>query len=355
MKNKILRQRKKIDEIDKKILQLVTDRAKAACEIGKLKNISFQTAYVPGRESEIINNLIKNNEGLLSKEDIINIFKEIISVCRAKEEKIKVSYLGPEATFSHQAALRQFGSNAEYIALSGFEDVIYKVEKSRADFAVVPIENSNEGSVSATLDLLVDTKLNVINEINMRVSPCLLSNNKIEDIKIVYSHQQPLAQCSNWLRKNLADAKIFSVSSTAEAAKLAAKNLNSAAIASEIAAKIYNLNILAKSIEDGRDNWTRFFVLGKNKSLSTGNDKTTIIFSIKDKVSALYNILSVFSRQKINLTKIESRPTKKKAWQYIFFLDFLGHTDDKKVREVLEEVENNCVFLKVLGSYPKAD
>jgi len=355
MNDKLQEYRNKIDGIDLKILKLLNERAETAVKIGELKNSASKTVYVPSREVEVINNLLKNNPGPLEKEDILNIYKEVMSVCRAKEEKIKVSYLGPEATFSHQAALRQFGSKAEFISLPRFEDVIYEVEKSRADFAVVPIENSNEGAVSTTLDLLVDTKLNVINEINMRVSPCLLSNGNMENIKIVYSHQQPLAQCSSWLHKHLPNAKISSVGSTAEAAKLAAKNENSAAVASEIAAKIYNLNILAKSIEDSRDNWTRFFVLGKNKALRTGNDKTTIIFSIKDKVSALHDILSVFSKNKINLTKIESRPTKKKAWQYLFFLDFVGHADDKKVREVLEEVEKDCVFLKVLGSYPKAD
>ncbi|MDD2523889.1 MAG: prephenate dehydratase [Endomicrobiaceae bacterium] len=355
MNEKVLEYRNKIDAIDQKILKLLNERAESAIEIGNLKSIASRTVYVPSREVEVINNLVRNNKGPLEKEDILNIYKEIMSVCRSKEAKLKVSYLGPEATFSHQAALRQFGSKADFIPLPRFEDVVYEVEKGRADFAVVPIENSNEGAVSTTLDLLVDTKLNVINEINMRVAPCLLSNTKLENIKIVYSHQQPLAQCSNWLNKNLPNAEISSLSSTAEAAKMVSKNSNSAAIASEIAAKIYNLNILAKSIEDSRDNWTRFFVLGKNKALRIGNDKTTIIFSIKDRVSALYNILASFSKNKINLTKIESRPTKKKAWQYLFFVDFAGHMEDKKVKDALEKVENNCVFLKVLGSYPKAD
>ena len=354
MKNKLSEYRKKIDVIDKKILNLLNERAKTAVEIGKAKQ-SSSSIYVPSREAEVINNLKKNNKGPLSKQDISGIYREIISVCRSMESKLKVAYLGPKATFSYQASLRLFGSKADFIPIKRLADVIEEVEKQRADYAVVPIENSNEGSVNTTLDELVDTNLKVVNEINMRISHCLLSKTKLENIKVVYSHHQAISQCSNWLHKNLPDAEIFPVNSTAQAAQLAYHNFKSAAISSEVAAQIYNLNILVKSIEDGKDNWTRFFVLGHDISGKTGKDKTSIIFTIKDRVNTLYNILSEFSKNKINLTKIESRPTKKKVWQYIFFIDFEGHVSDKKVVDTLEKIKEHCIFLKVLGSYPKSD
>jgi len=354
MKNKLLEYRNKIDDIDKKILNLLNDRANCAVEIGKIKQ-SSSAVYVPSRETEVINNLIKNNKGPLNKQDISDIYREIISVCRGMESKLKVSYLGPKATFSYQASLKLFGSKADFIPIRRLADVIEEVEKQRADYAVVPIENSNEGSVNTTLDELVGTNLKVVNEINMRISHCLLSKTKIENIKVVYSHHQALSQCSNWLHKNLPNAEIFPVNSTAQAAQLASKNSKAAAISSEVAAQIYNLNILVKSIEDSKDNWTRFFVLGHDITNKTGKDKTSIIFTIKDRVNALYNILSEFSKSKINLTKIESRPTKKKVWQYIFFIDFEGHISDKKVIGTIENIKEHCIFLKVLGSYPKAD
>ena len=354
MKNKLLEYRNKIDDIDKKILNLLNDRANCAVEIGKIKQ-SSSAVYVPSRETEVINNLIKNNKGPLNKQDVSDIYREIISVCRGMESKLKVSYLGPKATFSYQASLKLFGSKADFIPIRRLADVIEEVEKQRADYAVVPIENSNKGSVNTTLDELVGTNLKVVNEINMRISHCLLSKTKIENIKVVYSHHQALSQCSNWLHKNLPNAEIFPVNSTAQAAQLASKNSKAAAVSSEVAAQIYNLNILVKSIEDSKDNWTRFFVLGHDITNKTGKDKTSIIFTIKDRVNALYNILSEFSKSKINLTKIESRPTKKKVWQYIFFIDFEGHISDKKVIGTIENIKEHCIFLKVLGSYPKAD
>lgn len=349
--------RKKIDTLDKKIVNLLNERAKVAIEIGKIKkqNSSGTNIYVSQREKQVLDNVKKNNRGPLLNKDITNIYTEIISSCRGLEENLKIAYLGPEATFSYQASLKLFGSKVDFVSKKTLADVIEEVEKQRADFAVVPIENSNEGSVNTTLDELVNTNLKVINEINMRVSHCLLSKTKLENIKTVYSHYQALAQCSNWLHKNLPNTEIVTVNSTTQAAQLALKNIKSAAISSEVAAKVYNLNILFKSIEDSKDNWTRFFVLGHSISNKTGNDKTSIIFTIKDRVNTLYNILSEFSKRNINLTKIESRPTKKKVWQYIFFIDFEGHISDKKVIYAIEKIEKYCIFLKVLGSYPKAD
>lgn len=355
MVNKLSQYRKEIDNIDKKIVELLNKRAQSALQIGKIKGESSKEVYVPTREKQVLNNVIKNNRGPLGNDDISNIYKEIISSCRSLEQKPKVSYLGPKATFSYQASLKLFGSNADFVPIKRLADVIEEAEKQRVDFAVVPIENSNEGSVNTTLDELVDTNLKVVNEINMRISHCLLSKTKLENVKVVYSHHQAISQCSNWLHKNLPDAEIFPVNSTAQAAQLACQNYKAAAISSEVAADLYNLNILAKSIEDSKDNWTRFFVLGHNQSGKTDKNKTSIIFTIKDKVNTLYNILSEFSKNNINLTKIESRPTKKKVWQYIFFIDFEGHINDKKISNTIEKIKEHCIFLKVLGSYPKAE
>ncbi len=354
MKNKLKSYRKIIDNIDIKILDLLNARAKCALEIGKIKQKS-SAVYVPAREREVINNLAKNNNGILTKQNIASIYGEIISVCRSLEAKLRIAYLGPQATFSYQAGLKLFGSNIEFVPIKRIADVIEEVEKQRADFAIVPIENSNEGSVNVTLDELVDTNLKVVNEIVLRISHCLLSKTNFKNIKIVYSHPQALAQCSAWLHKNLPNAELCPVNSTAQAAQLAAKNNKAAAISSKTAANLYKLNIIAKSIEDSKNNWTRFFVLGNKNTSKTGKDKTSIIFTIKDKVGALYDILSQFSKNKINLTKIESRPTKKKVWQYVFFVDFDGHIEDKKVLSTIEKIEENCVFLKVLGSYPKGE
>jgi len=347
--------RKQIDSIDKEVLKLLNKRAANTVAIGKLKNSQSKAVYVPSREASIFTNLNKMNEGPLSQEQISNIFKEIISSCRSLESKIKIAYLGPQGTFSHQASIKHFGLSAEYIPFETINDVILSVEKNIADFAVIPIENSTEGAVNTSLDMLVDTTLNVVSEINLKIQNCLLSKTTLDNIKTVYSHQQPLAQCSIWLKKNLPNAKIVAVNSTAEASRLANQNKNSASIASEVASKLYNLNIVAKSIEDNRNNWTRFFVLGNINTLKSDKDKTSIIFTIKDKVSTLYHILSIFSKAGVNLTKIESRPTKKKVWEYVFFIDFNGHISDEKIIKVLDKVKNNSLFLKVLGSYPQAD
>lgn len=355
MINKLEKYRKEIDITDKKIVELLNKRAKAALEIGKIKKVSSSNIYAPAREKQVLDNVINNNNGPLCNKDIKKIYTEIMSSCRALERKLKVAYLGPKATFTHQAAIKSFGSDIDFISCKMLSDVIDEVETGRANFAVVPVENSTEGSVNATLDKLVNTDLKVVNEINMKISHFLVSKSKIENVKVIYSHQQALAQCNHWIKNNLPNVEIFPVSSTAQAAKLAMANKNSAAITSEMASQMYGLNIIASNIQDTKANRTRFFILGNSGTKKTGKDKTSIVFTIKDKVNVLYNILSIFSKNKINLTKIESRPTKKVIWQYIFFIDFDGHIDDKKIANAIKEIKQHCVFLKVLGSYPKAE
>ncbi|MCX7916959.1 MAG: prephenate dehydratase, partial [bacterium] len=275
-------------------------------------------------------------------------------VYRSMFREIVVSYLGPEGTFTHQAALSKFGKKARYLPVKTIDEVFREVEKERADYGVVPIENSIEGVVTHTLDVFIESDLKITSETPPPTPHFLLSKEKaISDINKVYSHPQAIAQCRNWIGQNLPNAEIFETESTTSAVKKVIKEKNSAAIASEIAAEMYNLNILAERIEDFRENVTRFLVIGKDFTEKTGNDKTSILFSIKDKVGALHDILAPFKKENINLTRIESRPSKKKAWEYVFFVDFNGHKDEPNVKKALGKIKKSTIFLKILGSYPK--
>jgi len=357
MKNTKLKLRKQIDKIDRKILELLNKRAELAIKIGKLKQKTGEEVYIPNREKEILLNLLKENKGPLPKESLQNIFSEILHAGRTLQSKLKIAYLGPEATFTHLAAVKNFGKYCEYIPLKTIKDVFQEVEKGRADYGVVPIENSTEGVVNYTLDMFMESDLLICSELNLRIELCLLSKfSDIKKIKRLYTHLQALGQCRNWIEANLPEVEILETTSTSKAAELAKRsNVPSAAIASSIAGEIYGLNIIAKGIEDISENYTRFLVIGKQSSERSGHDKTSIMFSIKDRVGALHDILVPFKKLNINLTKIESRPTRRKAWEYVFFLDFLGHIKDKKIKKALSEVSNQCVFLKVLGSYPRAE
>lgn len=348
--------RNKIDALDKKILNLLTKRANVAKQIGRLKVTNNKEFYVPHREKMVISKVLKNNKGPLTNFALEVIYREILNACRSLESKIKVAYFGPEATFTHQAALKNFGAGADYIAEKSISDVFTEVEKNRADYGVIPVENSTEGMVSHTLDMFIDSDLTICAEISMRIEECLLSRSgNLKDVKLVVSHIQPIAQCRNWLEENLHGVPVKEMSSTTQAAIYASKNSGVAAIASNAAAKIYKLDIIAKGIEDSKENYTRFLVVSSHKAKRSGMDKTSIMFSIKDRVGALHDMLMSFKKNNVNLTKIESRPTKKKAWEYIFFIDLVGHSSEKKIQAALRDIEKNCVFLKVLGSYPRAD
>jgi chorismate mutase/prephenate dehydratase len=278
----------------------------------------------------------------------------VFKIYRGMFKEIVVAYLGPEGTFTHQAALIKFGEKARYIPVKTIDEVFKEVEKKRADYGVVPIENSIEGVVTHTLDVFIESDLKITSEIILEIHHFLLSREKtIRDIKKLYSHPQAIAQCRNWISQNLPDVEIYETESTTSAVKRILNEKKSAAIASEVAASMYNLNIIAERIEDFRENITRFLVIGNNFSEKTGNDKTSILFSIKDKVGALHDILVPFKKEKINLTRIESRPSKKKAWEYVFFVDFTGHKDEPNVKKALDKIKNSTIFLKILGSYPK--
>jgi chorismate mutase/prephenate dehydratase len=346
--------RRKIDEIDEKLIELLNKRAEIVKEVIEIKEKEKKSVFDPSREKKIIERLINKNKGMLKPEDLKIIMESIFKIYRGMFREIKVAYLGPEGTFTHLAAMKKFGEKAKYIPVKTIDEVFREVEKKRVDYGVVPVENSIEGIVTHTLDVFLESDLKIISEISLEIHHYLLSKeNSLDKIKKIYSHPQAIAQCRNWIGENLPEAEIFETESTISAVKKVMKEKNAAAIASEIASSMYNLNIIAERIEDFRENITRFLVIGSDFAEKTGNDKTSILFSIKDRVGALHDILSYFKEENINLTKIESRPSKKKAWEYVFFVDFIGHKDDINVKRALNNVEKVSVFLKILGSYPR--
>ncbi|MFH1519266.1 MAG: prephenate dehydratase [Candidatus Omnitrophota bacterium] len=346
--------RGEIDRIDEKILKLLNSRAGEALKVNRIKRDKKIRTYSPDREETMLKRLKGLSKGLFKAQDTENVFREILSACRAQNANIKIAYLGPEHTFTHIAALKKFGKSVDYLECSSIADVFTEVERGRADYGVVPIENSTEGAVNHTLDMFLDSELKICSEMYLSIEHNLLSRcKKISSVKNVYSHQQVFAQCRKWLEKNLPNAKLTSYTSTTQAAMYATLGKGRAAIASKAAAEEYELNILARSIEDSAHNITRFLIIGRQDVGSTKQDKTSIVFSMKDKAGALHDALVPFKRNNINLTKIESRPSKKKAWKYYFFVDMQGHKDSPPVRKAIRALEKECLFVKILGSYPK--
>lgn len=346
------RLRKQIDEIDKKIIENLNRRARLSLEIGRIKKKIKLSPYSPDRESDVYKKAFSQNKGPLSNEAIKSIYTEIMSGTLSLEGPMRIAYLGPVATFTHLASIKKFGSSVEYIPVNSITEVFSEVEKGRADYGVVPIENSIEGAVSHTLDMFVESDLKICSEISLEISHNLLGGGPLSKVKKVYSNPQVFGQCRIWLEANLPNVELIEVSSTAKAAEIAKKEKHSACIASSLAAECYGLKILAKSIEDYSHNVTRFLVIGRTEPKPTKNDKTSILFSIKDRLGALHDMLVPFKNNRINLTKIESRPSKKRAWDYYFFVDLTGHHEDTKVRKALRELQKQATFLKVLGSYP---
>ena len=347
--------RRHIDEIDSKLVDLLNQRAKKVLEIARVKKKERKGYYSAGRERKILERLIEQNKGPLPDEAVGEIIRLILKSSLSLEKRLKVVYFGPPATFTHLAAIKNFGEKADLVPARSISQIFAKVEKKQADFGVVPIENSTEGVVNHTLDMFLDSDLKICAEIILEISHQLLGKGDLKGVERVYSHPQALAQCRDWLEENLPTARLLEVESTARAAQRAAKEKDSAAIASDVAASLYGVNTIASHIEDRPSNYTRFLVIGRDYSERSGQDKTSILFSIKDRVGALYDMLSPFKNHAINLTKIESRPTKRKAWEYVFFLDFIGHKDEEEVRKALAELEEKCFFLKILGSYPKGE
>lgn len=346
--------RRTIDEIDEKILDLLNQRASLVIEVGHVKNAEKRDFHVPSREREIYERLTAKNRGPFPNEGLKSVFREIISASLALEAPMKVAFFGPKATFTHMAAMQHFGLSAELVPQKSIPAVFEEVEKGRAQYGVVPVENSTEGMVSHTLDMFMESDLKINAEVLLEIHHYLLSRTgRLEDVKKVYSHPQPIAQCRGWLADNLPNVPVVDVASTAVASQIAAEDYSAAAIASEQAATLYDLKVVQARIEDQVNNFTRFLVIGKKVPEKGGDDKTSLMFSVKDEVGILYRMLEPFSKRGINLSKIESRPLKRKAWEYIFFLDLAGHISDPTVADAVKELKDCCQFVKILGSYPR--
>lgn len=349
--------REQIDGLDRQIQQLIAERAQWAHQVGKAKGklAAAVDYYRPEREAQVLRRVIDRNEGPLGDETLVRLFREIMSACLAQQEPLKIGYLGPEGTFSQQAVHKHFGHSAKGLPLASIEEVFQEVAARHADFGVVPVENSGQGTIQSTLDMFLTSPLMICGEVELRVHQHLLSRTgRIEDVERVYSHPMSLAQCGGWLRQNLPKAEKIPVSSNAEAARRARNADDAAAIAGETAAHVYGLKTIAGPIEDRSDNTTRFLVLGRELFPPSGHDRTSLLVFIRDKPGALYGVLEPLARRGISMNRIESRPAHGRLWQYAFFIDVAGHVHESPLRDALAEVGESAGDVRVLGSYPVA-
>ena len=349
--------RARIDGIDRTIQQLIAERAQWAQQVGKAKG-PLKAAidyYRPEREAQVLRMVVDRNDGPLNDEVLVRLFREIMSACLAQQEPLKVGFLGPEGTFSQQAVHKHFGHSAHGLPLESIEEVFQEVENGNADFGVVPVENSTQGTIQSTLDMFLTSKLKICGEVELRVHQHLLSRSgRIEDIERIYSHPQSFAQTKAWLREHLPKIEKIAVSSNAEAARRARNADDAAAIAGAAAANVYGLKIVAGPIEDRPDNTTRFLVIGRELFPTSGHDRTSLLIFIKDQPGALYNVLSPFARHGLSMNRIESRPGHTGKWQYAFFVDIGGHIHDEAMKNAIDEARELAQDVKVLGSYPVA-
>ena len=348
------RLRAQIDRINDSLLETLNERARLAREVGMLK---VGQAYRPEREAQVLRRVKERNAGPLSDEAVALLFREIMSACLALERPITVAFLGPRGTFSERAALKHFGLAAEAMPSASIDEVFRAVESGSADFGVVPVENSTEGAVGRSLDLMPQTPVKVCGEVVVRIHHHLMAKvapKDFADIRRVFSHGQSLAQCHEWLNSNLPHVERVAVSSNAEAARRAAEEAGSAAVAGEMAAELYALAILASNIEDEPNNTTRFLILGDYEPRPSGHDKTSMVLSARNRAGAVYEMLTPFATRGVSMTKFESRPSRVALWEYLFFVDIEGHREDANVAAALEEVMKIAGYLKVLGSYPIA-
>lgn len=345
-----------IDAIDREMMGLLSRRADLVHEVGVVKKRDGLQIYAPEREEALLRKLIDMNDGRLPEKSIRAIYREIMSAALALEDDLTIAYLGPEGTWTHQAAIKKFGHSVNYSAQPNFSDVFDQVARRTASYGVVPIENSTEGAVSHTLDLFVDSPLHICAQILLRIENGLMAAIPRDQIKTLYSHPQVFGQCNGWILKNFPDADRVEVSSTTKAAQIARDQaaLGAAALGGPLAAEMYGLTLLEEAIQDRATNTTRFLVIGEKPCPPTGNDRTSILFSIHHRPGSLVRALQAFDQFDINLSKIESRPSKRKDWEYIFHVDLSGHCKDPKVAEALAELGRHCSFVKLLGSYPDA-
>ncbi len=346
--------RRQIDTIDQDLLDLLNRRADLVHEVGLVKKRDGLQIYAPEREEALLRRLISMNHGRLPEKSIRAIYREIMSAALALEDDLKIAYLGPEGTWTHQAAIKKFGHSVNYSPQANFADVFDQVARRVADYGVVPIENSTEGAINSTLDLFVDSPLHICAQILLRIENGLMAAIPRDQIKTLYSHPQVFGQCNGWILKNFPDAERVEVSSTTKAAQIARDQAaqGAAALGGALAAEMYGLTLLEESIQDRATNTTRFLVIGEKTCPPTGNDRTSILFAIHDRPGSLVKVLQAFDQCQINMSKIESRPSKRKDWEYIFYVDLAGHCADPKVSEALDELNRHCSMVKLLGSYP---
>lgn len=347
--------RKKIDALDSELLRLLNERADLVHEVGEIKKKDGLEIYAPEREEQLLQSLIAKSEGRLPEKSIRAIYREIMSAALALEEDLKIAYLGPEGTWTHQAAINKFGHSVKYSPQPNFTEVFDQVARRVADYGVVPIENSTEGAVNHTLDLFADSPLKICAQILLPIDNVLMSCIPRDEISKLYSHPQVFGQCRGWIQKNFPNAEIIEVSSTTRAAEIAKAEPGAAALGGQLAAELYGLEVLEPSIQDRTTNTTRFLVLSHNTCPATGNDRTSIMFSVRDRPGSLFSALKPFNEFKINMSKIESRPSKRRDWEYFFFVDVLGHCEDEKLITALDELGEHCSFVKILGSYPNTE
>ncbi len=346
--------RKRIDELDDQLVQLLNERARIVVEIGKLKNKTAKPVYAPDREKEIFARIAEVNKGPLPDRCLVAIWRELMSGSFVLERPLRIGYLGPGGSFSHTAAMLKFGQSVEYESLADITSIFDEVSKGHCDLGLAPVENTTGGGVIETLDALIDSNVKVCAEVLMAIHHNLLGNCSLEEVEKIYSKPEVFAQCRNWLSATFKEAQTIPVASTAKAAQMAANEPRAAAIGSGVAAELYGLRIICESIEDIANNITRFLVISREDAKPTGEDKTAILFSTAHKAGALADVLDVFKQYDINLTNIESRPSRKRQWEYYFFVDFLGHRTEKRVREGLKEARKHCLQLSILGSFPRA-
>lgn len=349
--------RQRIDQLDGDIVRLISERASCAQQVAHVKLAEDENAifYRPEREAQVLRRIMALNEGPLDAEEMARLFREIMSACLALEKPIKVAYLGPEGTFTQQAALKHFGDSAVSLPMAAIDEVFREVEAGAVNYGVVPVENSTEGVVNHTLDTFIDSSIRICGEVVLRIHHHLLvsENTRRDKITRIYSHPQSFGQCRKWLDAHFPHAERVPVSSNAEAAKLVKTEWHSAAIAGDMAAKLYGLAHIAEKIEDRPDNSTRFLIIGSDDVPMCGEDKTSVVVAMRNQPGALHDLLEPFHRHGIDLTRIETRPSRTGVWNYVFFIDFKGHRDEPGVAAVLEEVSQQALELRVLGSYPQ--
>ena len=355
--------RQAIDRLDTQIVRLLNERTKHVLAIGDIKLKAGEEIYAPHRERAVFERITRLNAGPMTGDQLRSIYREIMSSALALEKTMTIAYLGPEATFTHQAAIQKFGASLRYASQKTIADVFAEVSKKRADYGVVPVENTTEGVVTHTLDMFVDSDLKIVSQIVLPIQYCLAGHGRGGEVQRLYAHPQALAQCRSWVQKRLPRAEIFETSSNARSAELAGQPAarrgkwrgKVAAITGILAAEKYGLDLLEQDLQDNAANATRFLVLGRQCSQPSGNDRTSLMMSVADKAGALHEAIAAFRRYRINMTKIDSRPSKRKAWEYFFFIDCDGHMQDRKVARAVELLGKHCNFVKILGSYPNTE